>query len=212
MRHLRPTVLAALVVALCAAPAAGADAPRKAVLTPSTGPLLGEATAQTYGLPLSENPFAGNGNPCLTVGHNVIWAVGSAPHCTVKQGTAILLVVGTAWSSAEDPFPKDEAAQRALALAADQATSEIQVTIDDADPVDIHTRRFERFSPQRTIQLPDENILGVPAQTVTATTHAWSALVRNLRRGHHTISGEAVIDGEQFVETSSIDVVPTHSP
>lgn len=212
MRHLRHTVLAALVVALCAAPVAGAHAPRNAVITPSRGALLGEAVALSYSLPISENPFAGNGNPCLTVGHNVIWAVGSAPHCTVKQGTPILLVVGTAWSSAEDPFPKDEAAQRALALGADQAISQIQVTVDDADAVDIHTRRFELFSPQQTVQLPAENLLGVPAQTVTATAHAWSALVHNLRPGHHTIAGEVVIDDERFVETSTIDVVPRRSP
>ena len=98
MRHFRHTVLAALVIALCAAPAAGAHAPRKAVITPSRGALLGEAMAQLYSLPLSKNPFAGNGNPCLTVGHNVIWAFGSAPHCTVTQGTAVQLVSRTAWT------------------------------------------------------------------------------------------------------------------
>jgi hypothetical protein len=212
VRHLRHTVLSALVVALCAAPVAGAHAPRKAVITPSRGALLGAGMAQLYSLPVSENPLAGNGNPCLTVGHKVIWPFGSATHCTVKQGTAILLVNGSAWSSAEDPFPMDEAAQRAVALAADQAFSEIQVTVDDADPVDIHKPRFELFSPQRTVQLPAENVLGVPAQTVTVTAHAWSALVRNLRPGHHTIVAEAVIDGERFAETPVIDVVPRHSP
>jgi hypothetical protein len=60
------------------------------------------------------------------------------------------------------------------------------------------------------VQLPAENILGVPAQTVTFTGHAWSALVRNLRPGRHTIVGEAVVDGERFVETPIIDVVPRH--
>jgi hypothetical protein len=180
-----------------------------AVITPGKGKLLGETWAQLYSLPLSENPLVGNGNPCLNVGHKVIAAVHGGP-CTVTQGTAIPIGFGSAWSNAEYPFPQDEAAQRAVALAADQGLAQIQVTVDGDDPVNTRRPRFEIFSPRRTVQLPAENILGVPAQTVTLTAHAWSGLVRNLRPGHHTIIAEVVWDGEPFSVTYVIDVVPRH--
>jgi hypothetical protein len=211
----RHTVLAALAVALCAAPVAAAHDPHKgrgsAVITPSKGKFLGEGWAQIYSLPLSENPFAGNGNPCLRVGHKVIEAAGGGP-CTIKQGTAIMLGFGSSWSNVEYPFPKDEAAQRAVALAADQGLSDIHVTVDEDDAVDIRRPRFEVFSPQRTVQLPEDNILDtpeldLPAQTVTLTAHAWSALVRNLRPGPHIIVAKATWDGETFAVSHDITVV-----
>jgi hypothetical protein len=145
------------------------------------------------------------------VGHKVVSAVGGGP-CTVTEGTAIPIGFGSAWSNLEDPFPPDEAAQRAVALAADQGLSEIQITVDHDDPVNTRRRRFEIFSPQRTVQLPEDNILGVPvpAYPVTLTAHAWSALVRNLPPGHHTIVAEVVWDGDAFAVTFVIDVVPRH--
>src|SRR3954465_2089077 len=122
MRHLRPTVLAAIAVALCVAPAAGAQSPREdrggAVVAPAKDKWLGESWAQIYSLPVSENPFAGNGNPCLTLAHKVIQEIGG--HCTIEQGTTFTLGFATAWSSAEDPFPETRAEQLALAIAQDQ--------------------------------------------------------------------------------------------
>jgi hypothetical protein len=71
MRHLRRTVLAAVAVALCVAPVAGAHDPHRdrggAVVAPAKDKWLGESWAQLYSLPVSENPFRGNGNPCLTL-------------------------------------------------------------------------------------------------------------------------------------------------
>jgi hypothetical protein len=209
MRRFRNTLLVALALMLCAAPAAGARNQGKdhdGLVTASKGRLVAEAWAQIYSLPTSENPLAGNGNPCLTVGHKVLEAVGGGP-CTITQGTALLLYLGSVWSNAEAPFPADEAAQRAVALAADQSVSEIQVTVDDGDPVDIQRARFELFSPQRTVQLPAENILGVPAQTVTLTAHGWSALVRNLRPGPHNIIVTALWDGVRITAPHVINVV-----
>jgi hypothetical protein len=212
IRHPRHTVLAALAVALCASPITVAHASHEhashAVVVPAYGNLLGEVWAQLYSLPVDENPFAGNGDPCLKVGQRVVQAIGGGP-CTIQQGTALTLGFGTAWSNVEDPFPKDEAAQRALALAADQAIVEAHVTADDGDRVDIRTPRFEIFSPQRTVQLPEDNILGVAAQTVTLTAHAWAAVVRDLAPGRHTIVGEALLaDGSTFTVPHIITVVP----
>jgi len=209
-RHLRRTLLAALAVGLCASSTPVAHASREdrsgAVVVPAHGNLVGEFWAQIYSLPVDENPFAGEGDPCLTVARNVIQAVPGP--CTIKQGTALILGFGTAWSNVEDPFPVDEEAQRALALAADQAVLEMRLTVDDGDTINIRTSRFEVFSPQRTVELPDENILGVEAQTVTLTAHAWAAVVRNLRPGQHTITLEVVFADGVFTVPHIINVVP----
>jgi hypothetical protein len=146
MRHLRPTVLAALAVALYAAPVAGAHHPE---VTPAPGKLVGEGWAQLYALPVSENPLAGNGDPCLVVGHRVVQPAENAS-CTVRRGTAIMLGFAPSWSSAEDPFPATAAAQRAVLRDFNRGFTEISVTVDGGDPVDIHRRRYEVFSPQRT--------------------------------------------------------------
>ena len=217
MRHLRLLVLATVAVVVCAPPAARAHDPHKhrggAVITPSKGKYLGETWAQLFSLPLSVNPEVGNGNPCLRVGHNVVVAIHGGP-CTIRQGTALMIGLGSAWSNAEYPYPATEAAQRAEALAGDQGLTEFTISVDDDRPVDIRRRRFERFSPQRTVQLPEDNILDgldperpeVPAQTITFTAHAWVALVRNLRPGRHTIVASAVW-GEPFAISHDITVV-----
>src|SRR3954468_15062463 len=120
MRHHHRTVLLTLAVALCAAPAAhAADTDRGgAVVAPAQPQWLAESWAQIYSLPVSENPFAGNGNPCLTLAPKVIQEIGGP--CTIEHGTTFTLYFGNAWSSAEDPFPHTRRKQLALAIAADR--------------------------------------------------------------------------------------------
>ncbi len=216
MRHFCKVLVAALAVAVYVVPAAGADALDKgrggAVVTPNQGKLVADAWAHIYSLSPSENPFFGNGNPCVPMRHHVMWVVGGG-HCTVEQGTAIMFHLGSAWSNVEDPFPQTEAAQRAVALAADQGVSEFHAVID-GEPVDMLRPRFELFTPQRTVQLPEDNIfddpdnqVDIPAQTITLTAHAWSGVVRNLRPGVHTIVGEGVWDGYPFEYPHTVTVV-----
>jgi hypothetical protein len=212
MRQLRLSVLAAAAVALCIAPVAGAHDPHKdrggAVVAPAKDKWLGEFWAQIYSLPVPENPFAGNGNPCLTVGHKVIQAVPGP--CTVKEGTALTLGFGTAWSSAEDPFPETRTGQLAVARAADlELVAGMTVTVDGGEPVEIRTRRFELFSPQRTVLLPADNVFGLDGpQTITLSAHAWGAVVRKLSVGEHTIVGDTLFtDGTHFVVPHIITVV-----
>jgi hypothetical protein len=191
MRRLRHAVLAAAAVALIAAPVAGAHDRDGAVVAPAKAKWLGEVWAQIYSLPVAENPFAGNGNPCLTVGHKVIQAVGGGP-CTIKQGTALTLGFGSAWSNVEDPFPQTRKEQLAVATAVDREfVAGMTVIVDGGDPVEIRRPRFELFSPQRTVLLPADDWLGleIGAQTVTLSAHAWGAVIRNLSVGKHVIGG-----------------------
>jgi hypothetical protein len=215
MRHFRRTVLAALAVALCAAPAAAAHGPRphaSPVVAPARGGLLGEMWAQALSLPVPENPFAGNGNPCLSLGGNVLQAIVGPEQtvtCTAKQGTVLFTGWGTECSDVEAPpfYGVDEAAQRACALASDQNVEALRITVDNGRPVDVYAPRFELFSPQRTVQMPADNLFGIPPQRVTFTVHAWAAIVRKLRPGRHTIASEVMTTDFTATFTHIVNIV-----
>jgi hypothetical protein len=199
--------VAALAVLLCSAPAVAQADPGHAVVTPTTGKLVGEGWAQIYSLPVSENPTQGNGDPCLEVGNKVIQEIGGL--CTVEQGTAFTTSFGTACSDfEEESFGADEAEQRACALASDSTILGIELTVDGEPSIDIHRRKFEVFSPQRTVELPEDNIFGVAPRTATLTAHAWGVVVRNLSVGRHVVTLHVTFpDGsESFPHV--IDVVP----
>jgi hypothetical protein len=219
MRHLRRAVLAVVAVALCAAPVAVAHHPKGggAVVAPAhkaaglTGDeLLGEAWVQLLSHPA--DAFSGS---CLPVGHKGrVVAPQPGPDfessCTVKQGTRVFFFIGSDCSNVEeDPFfGEDEAEQAACAIAADEFFVDISITVDDGDPVDIRNPRFELLSPQRTVELAEDNFLGVDAGPATFVAHGWGALVKKLRPGEHTIT-VVVTDAEGVTTTARafIDVV-----
>jgi hypothetical protein len=215
MRHLRRTVLAALALALCAAPAAAAADRHNdhsgAVVAPAKDAWLGESWAQIYSLPVPVNPFAGNGNPCLTLAHKVIQEIGRP--CTIEEGTTFTLFFGSAWSSAEDPFPQTKAEQLTLAIAWDRENVvDMTVTVDGDDPVEIRTPRFELFSAQQTVLLPADQIFGLPGpQTVTLSAHGWGAAIRKLHEGEHVIVGDVQFaDGQHSLFPHVLTVVSKH--
>jgi hypothetical protein len=221
IKHRRLLALTSLAIALCAAPVASAHDPHKdrggAVVVPAKDKWAGESWAQIYSLPISENPFFGNGNPCLTLANKVIQEIGG--HCTIEQGTTFTLGFGSAWSSAEDPFPQTRREQLALATAQDrEGLVRATVTVDGGESVEIRTPRFEVFSPQRTVLLPEDNILDnpdenidIPSQTVTLSAHGWNAAIRGLSVGEHTIIGDALLaDGSDVAVPHGITVVPKH--
>jgi hypothetical protein len=217
MRHLRNTVIAALAVALSTAPVAGAHNPHEkgdgASVVParggglSGGELLGEAWARdAYA---GEDPFRGS---CVTLARNVL-----APHlgddltatCTATRKTRLFVYFGTACFNVEEGVGETEREQLACAVALDQAIHELNVTVDRRETINIVRRRFELFSPQRTVDLPEGNIFGVPAQTATFTAHAWGAVIRKLRPGRHAVTVEVVAPdfGGAFTFTVFVNVV-----
>jgi hypothetical protein len=217
MRHLRRTVLATLAIALCAAPVADAH-PHKgghAVVAPARGggltggELLGQVWARNLALPASNDPFSGR---CIPVARNVI-----APHpdatgiarCTATPRTRLFVFFGSYETNLDPPFPTTEEEQLAAAVAQDRALAEkINVTVDEGRTVNLLKRRFELFSPQRTVQLPADNGYGVPARTITLTAHAWGAVIRHLRPGQHRVTFEVVYSGDRFTLTVILNVVP----
>ena len=69
-------------------------------------------------------------------------------------------------------------------------------------------RRAPRPALQDAVELPDPNILGVPDRQATFVAGAYSALVRPLPLGSHTIA--VTIDGGPFAGTyrAVVNVVP----
>ena len=203
---------------MCLAPVAGARQPHRAaggtVVTPAHAGWLAEFTAQIYSLPASENPWVGNGNPCLIVGHKVLEELLGGPS-TIQEGWVFTLGFGSAWSTAEYPFPQTRADQCAASRAQDEPRIKgIHVIVDGGAPVEIFTRPFEHCSPQRTVLIPADNILDDVQGPVVATVtgHGWDAAVRNLRPGRHMILGEAELtDGRLWSFPHTVIVVPKHA-
>jgi hypothetical protein len=219
MRHLRRTVLATFAVVLCAVPAAYAHDRdgNGAVVAPARGggltggELLGESWATGLVLPEGENPFRGT---CLTLARNVqhpsIGEDGTAT-CTVTQRTRLFVYFGSTCSNVEPApfFGETEEEQLACAVAADRGFEQLNVTVDKRDKIKLLRRRFELFSPQRTIELPPNNVFGIPPRTATFTAHGWGAVIRNLRPGHHTVTLEVANPdyGDPFSVTTNLNVV-----
>jgi hypothetical protein len=218
MRHLRWAVLAVLAVALCAAPVASAldhgdggavIAPAHKVAGLTGGELLGEAWVQLLSHPA--NTFAGS---CVPLVRRVVSPEPDAEansSCTITKGTSLFIPVGSDCSNVEpDPFfGADEAAQRECAIAADEFSVAISIAVDGGEPVDIRNPRFELISPQRSVELPEDNYLGVPAGPATFVAHGWAALVKKLSLGEHTITVMvADSEGGTINGTISIEVVP----
>jgi hypothetical protein len=212
MRHLRHIALAALAVATCAAPAAGAHDRAKGGghLLPSSakvggltaGDVMGEAWYRNLTLPIAENPLVGNGDQCARLGRTgkVLLAIGYES-CTVPQGTTVYVIgiTNCCTSVEEEPlFGLDAAAQRRCAITGLRPfTESLLLTVDGRKPIDLLKRRYEIYSPQRDVQLLPENLWDFPAGPATVTAWGWAAWLRDLPPGVHTLRSEAVFGWEQ---------------
>jgi hypothetical protein len=216
MRHLRCSLVAVLVVALCASPAA-ADGPRAdsgAVVTPSNGHELGQWYKTMLEIPAAVNPLFGTGDdPCVRFGPGgkllVAISFGEVT-CTAELGTVLHTGWGEFCSTFDAPdsgfYAVGKQEQRRCAQAASSVTG-VRVTVD-GHTVDIFRPQFTFFSPQTTVHLPADNVFEAEAQAATITAYGWHANVRNLRVGRHVITTEIDADGETFPFDHVINIVP----
>jgi hypothetical protein len=219
VKHLRPVVLGLLALALSAAPVAVAQAaqPGGASITPvhragglSGSELFGEFWAVTMDATLAGTciPLGPKGN---VIAPNVTFQEPEVS-CTVKPGTPLYLSFGSECSDVEEPpfFGEDAEAQRECALAFNEAVLvAASLSVDGGEPVNTMAPRFEVVSPQMTVDLPPDNILGVPPQTATFVAAGWAMMLRGLPPGEHTIEGRITdVSGFTFVAVITIDVVP----
>lgn len=175
--------------------------------------LLGEEFRQLLELPVEENPLAGNGDNCLSAGHRdkvlILFTVpepADPAECTIPPGTPVFFssFFGEC-SNVEGPpfFGATATEQRKCALDFLRANpiDKILVSIDEGTPVNIGVRRYLAVAKQGTVQLPESNILGAPDPgEATFVVAAYSALLRSLPRGTHTINVEVV--GGPFAGTN----------
>ena len=161
MRHLRRTVLAALAIALCAAPAAAAHPHNdhgRAVISPARGGGLtgGELQAEGWARALSGSNAAFQGT-CTTLAPGVLQGHGGddgIARCTATPDSRLYVAFGSFCTDLEDGL-ETEREQLACARAVNQESlKELNVTVDNGDPINIVRPRFELFSPQRRSRCP----------------------------------------------------------
>lgn len=216
-------MLAATVgTALAAPPADQGLVPASGQLAGFTpGQLLGEEFRQLLPLPLAVNPFAGSReNTCRSAGNKdkvlILWttpAPGAPTVCNVKPGTPVFFSTLSGECSNVEAAPffgKDAAAQEACAREFLRTTpfDAILVSIDGVS-VNIGVPSFLAVSGQQTVNLLDPNVLvSGSRQGVTFVAAAYSALVRPLPPGSHTIT--VTIVGGPFASTNRavVNVVP----
>ena len=169
------------------------------------GQLLGQAWARAN---YTDAPNPLNGS-CETLARDVLIAHFDddfSARCQATQRTRLFLSFGTACFDVEEGVGPTEEAQLACAVGSDRSIHELDVTVDGATTALVNPR-FELFSPQRTVQLPEDNVFGVPE--VSFTAHGWGAVVRRLRPGVHTVTMELVAPdwGEPTTFTVVVDVL-----
>ncbi|HET8988258.1 MAG TPA: hypothetical protein VFN43_07080 [Humibacillus sp.] len=204
--------LAVLIGGLCAsstvhASPKGADA----VVAPAHGAgmtggqLLEEAWARSN-YTNAPNPLNGS---CESLARDVLVAHFDddlSARCQATQRTRLFLYFGTACFNVEEGVGETEEAQLACAVGSDRSIHELNVTVD-GETTALVNPRFEIFSRQRSLQLPEDNVFG--ESEVSFTAHGWGAVVRRLRPGVHTVTMELVAPdwGEPTTFTVVVDVL-----
>ena len=201
MNQLRRFTLVMLALVLLAAPAALAKEKQKGELVPvpnriagmTGGELLGEGWAT---LAVPAGTFSGG---CMPVAHKIVAPevdADSNASCTVRKGTTIMLFLGSECSNVEEVpfFGADAHEQRECAIEADEFFVSALVSLDGGAPVEQVAPRFEEISPQRSVELPPDNILGVDPGPATFVAHGWVVLVHKLDPGEHLLTGTVTTD------------------
>jgi hypothetical protein len=166
-----------------------------AVVTPSAGAVPDRKLGATLGAvwetvletPPAQNPFAG-GDPCIRLGKVVapFTPLGSAEvTCTVRPGTPVFVTAESSeCSTVEAPpfFGADEASLRECASDADSGFATPSVTVDGR-PVAV----TEVETGLLRLDIPADNILGVPAQQAFSVAHGWVALLPPMPPGPHLV-------------------------
>ena len=198
-------VLVAVVVAVViTAPAASAAPDRE----PAT--LLGDLWERVLETPVPENPLAAGEPWCVDLDGVVAPFTldpATPPACTVETGTPIFVAAVTVeCSTAEEPpyHGRDEAELRQCVRALDAAQGAITVSVD-GEPVAL----TEVETALLTLDLPEGNILGVPAQQALAVASGSVALLDPLPPGTHeiVITGTDTVVGD-FSNVTTIVVEP----
>ena len=207
-RLARALVVAAVALGV-AAPAASA--------TSQTGLAHDLEGFWTYVLqtPTPENPFTSDNNQCHPLGQEELAPLQpfapSSTTCTVKPGTSVFIGEMSAECSTAEapPFHGDnEAELRACVrndLSGDVGNFNVHTLVVDGRTVPVTVVE----TPLMTVDLPPDNMLGVPAQQALSVARGWVALLHPLTPGVHqlayTFSG--MFQGAPIGESNEITII-----
>jgi hypothetical protein len=212
MWRLARVLLAVVVGVVVTASAASAAPEHESRPAPDHGlaTLLGELWETVLDTPVPENPLAAGEPWCIDLDGVVAPFTldpAAPPTCTVRPDTSIFVAAVTIECSTVEPppfFGSDEAELRECARAVDVPGSTLTLTVDgEAVPLTLVE------TPQLTIDLPEDNILGVPPQQAFSVAAGFVALLRPLPAGTHelVITGTGTFLGD-FTNVTTIVVEP----
>jgi hypothetical protein len=171
--------------------------------------LLGELWGTVLETPVPENPLAAGEPWCIDLGNRAVAPFtldpAAPPTCNVRPGTRIFVPAVTIECRTVEPppfFGSNEVELRECARAVDVPGSTLTLTVD-GKPVPLTLVE----TPLLTIDLPEDNILGVPPQEALSVAAGFVALLRPLPPGTHeiVITGTGTFFGD-FTNVTTIVV------
>jgi hypothetical protein len=212
MWRIARVLLAVVVGVVVTAPAASAAPEHESRPAPDRelATLLGELWETVLETPIPENPLAAGEPWCIDLDGVVAPFTldpTAPPTCTVRPGTKIFVAAVTIECSTVEPPPfsgSNEAELRECARAVDVPGSTLTLTVD-GQPVPLTLVE----TPLLTIDLPEDNILGVPPQQALSVAAGFVALLHPLPPGTHeiVITGTGTFFGD-FTNVTTIVVEP----
>lgn len=216
----------AVVWALMLAVALFANPASAKTLGPATAGAAGTVVPATYADGLTgaqllaqvwtgfyETPTTAPPVPCLYAGATgkVLVAGNHFVVCDVSLGQPVMYFFGGTCDSVSPPpyYAVRPGAQRRCARAADVAfVRAMSLRVDGGHWTGIRNQPFVLTTTQQHVDLPADNIDGVPAGPATFTAHAWGAFVTGLSLGTHTIVlSVRLVDGTHDLLSRTIRVV-----
>lgn len=158
------------------------------------GDTLGEWHARYWQwltrFPISESPALDPTGERCGVGQDaaVFFVPSHLPPCTVPAGTPVFVpIAGTECSTLEPPpfTGEDDEALRACAAADAERYTNIAVTVD-GEPVE-GIGNYRAASPVFTLDLPEANVLAVPAGKGDAAADGYAVMLAPLDAGEHEV-------------------------
>ena len=182
-------------VIIVAAVALGVAAP-VASATSQTGLAQDLEGFWTYALqtPAAQNPFTSDNNRCHSLGQEVLAPIlpfaPASTTCTVKPGPSVFIGEMSAECSTAEaaPFHGDnEAELRACVrddLSGGVGNFNVHTLIVDGRTVSVTAVE----TPLMTVNLPPDNMLGLPAQEALSVARGWVALLHPMTPGVHQLA------------------------
>jgi hypothetical protein len=193
--HRRVAVLGSVLALVAGASAAQAAPPQSNAGGASLGDWVGRFWTQALTLPADHNPFVGTADPCNPLDTHVIAPLlpdVSQPRltCTVRPGTRVFASGSSAECSSVEPppFHADTFAEAVACARAFSAPLTRHVLTVDGRATDLLAGGHSGTSEYLTVQLPANNIFGVPPQAVRFAAFGYGVLLSPLPPGTHTIT------------------------